>query len=120
LGIVSGALGFAVYGVIGALVGVLGGRPPWRQETFWTSLIKAVFGAAVAIGLYWGGRKLLGGTHLGFATGLGAPDVPLVEIPFLLGPAIGAIYGIFVEVDDASGSSNARAAGKPTSPPPRR
>jgi hypothetical protein len=122
LGLAGGALGFIVYAAVGALVGVLGGRPPWRQETLWTSLIKGLFGLLVSMGLYWGARKLLGQTHLSFATGLGAPDQPLVDLPFLLAPIIGAIYGIFVEVDDAGGSTSAPSAGAPSggSPPPAR
>jgi len=115
LGISGGVLGYAMCGVVGALVGVLGGRPPWRQETFWTSILKSVFGLLVALGLCWVGHKFLGDFHLAFATGLGAPDKPLVDVPFLLGPAIGALYGIFVEVDDNTGSAPARGG-----PPARR
>jgi ABC-type arginine transport system permease subunit len=118
LGIADGALGFVVYGAVGLLVGLLVGRPPWRQETIWTSILKGVFGLLVAMGLYWGGRKLLGQTHLAFATGLGAPDRPLVDIPFLLGPIIGALYGIFVEVDDTGGA--APAGGSSAGAPSRR
>lgn len=118
LGIGAGALGFAVYGLVGLLVGLLVGKPPWRQETIWTSIIKGIFGLLIAMGLYWGGRKLLGQTHLAFATGLGAPDQPLVDLPFLLGPVIGALYGIFVEVDDTGGT--APAAGSSAGAPTRR
>ena len=120
LGIASGVLAFVVYGVIGALVGLLVGRPPWKQETFWTSIIKGIFGLLVAIGLYWGAHKLLGTTHLAFATGLGAPDLPFADVPFLLGPVIGALYGIFVEVDDASGKVEAAPGGSVGGSPPRR
>lgn len=116
LGIDGGVLGYVVYAAIGALVGLLVGKPPWRQETFWTSILKSIFGLLIAIGLTWGGRKLLGQTHLAFATGLGAPDKPLVDIPFLIGPAIGALYGIFVEVDDTGGTAPAgrSSAGAPS------
>ena len=117
LGIDGGVLGFAVYGLVGLLVGLLVGRPPWRQETIWTSILKSLFGLLIAMGLYWGARKLLGQTHLAFATGLGAPDKPLVDIPFLLGPVVGALYGIFVEVDDTGGSAPAprsSSAGAPS------
>lgn len=105
LGIASGVLSFVAYGLVGALVGIVAGRPPWRQDTLWTSLLKGIFGFAIGLGLYWGARKLLGGAHLALATSYGAPDRPLVEVPFLLGPVIGAIWGIFVELDDSSGSA---------------
>jgi ABC-type arginine transport system permease subunit len=119
LGIEGGALGFVVYALVGLMVGLLVGKPPWRQETIWTSIIKGIFGLLIAMGLYWGGRKLLGGTHLAFATGLGAPDKAVVDIPFLLGPVIGALYGIFVEVDDTGGGS-APAARSSAGAPSRR
>jgi hypothetical protein len=115
LGVGGGAAALIAYGLVGALAGVVAGRPPWRQETFWTSLLKGIFGFGVGVALYFGARKLLGGMHLAFATGMGAPDRPLVEIPFLLGPVIGAIWGILVEVDDGVGSG-ARAKGGAATP----
>jgi hypothetical protein len=108
----GGALGFVVYGLVGALVGVICGKPLWRQETLFTPLLKSIFGFAVGVGLFYGARKILGGMHLAVATSLGAPDRPLVDVPFLLAPLIGLIYGAFVEVDDGSGGKAAAAAGK--------
>lgn len=112
LGLTSGALAFVALGLVGALVGIFGGRPPWRQETIWTSVLKGAFGFGIGAALYWGARKLFGDAHLAFATGLGAPDKPVVELPFLLGPLIGSLYGIFVEVDDSSGAAKAAPPGK--------
>ena len=31
----------------------MAGRPPWRQETIWTSLLKGIFGFGVGLGLYF-------------------------------------------------------------------
>jgi hypothetical protein len=112
VGLGGGALGFAVYGLVGALVGVICGKPLWRQETLFTPLLKSIFGFAVGAGLFYGARKILGGMHLAVATGLGAPDRPLVDVPFLLAPLIGLIYGAFVEVDDGSSAGKAAAASK--------
>ena len=81
----------------------------WRQETLFTPLLKGIFGFGIGALLYYGAHKLLGGAHLAFATGLGAPDKPLLEVPFLFGPLIGIIWGAFIEVDD-SGSGKAKAA----------
>ena len=106
----GGALGFVVYGLVGALVGVICGKPLWRQETLFTPLLKSIVGFAIGVGLFYGARKILGGMHLAIATGLGAPDRPLIEVPFLLAPLIGLIYGAFVEVDDGSGGGKAAAA----------
>jgi hypothetical protein len=113
LGLSTGALAFITLGLVGGLVGIFGGRPPWRQETIWTSVLKGAFGFLIGMALYWGARKLLGDMHLGFATGLGAPDRPIVELPFLLGPLLGILYGIFVEVDDSSGAKATEAPKTP-------
>ena len=100
LGIRSGFLLYAVYGLVGALVGVVCGKPPWRHETLFTPLLKAIFGFAVGAGLYYGWTRLLGGFQMPFAASFGAPAAPMATIPYLLGPVIGLVYGAFVEVDD--------------------
>jgi hypothetical protein len=108
---VAGGFGAGVtYAAIGALVGLVCGKPIWRQETIWTSILKGLFGLGAAIGLYVLSRKLLGGVHVDFAASLGAPaDRPLVDIPLLLGPLVGAVPGIFFEIDDAVGATPAKA-----------
>ena len=116
VGLGGGALGFVVYGLVGALVGVVCGKPLWRQETLFTPLLKSIFGFAIGVGLFYGARKVLGGMHLSLATGLGAPDSPLVDVPFLFGPLVGLVYGAFVELDDGSGSKP--AASTPAKPGP--
>jgi hypothetical protein len=105
LGITGGLLAMILYAVIGGVVGMLCGRPPWRQDTVWTTALKGIFGAVIGGALYWGAGKLLGGMHLAAAAKLGAPaDRPLVDIPLLLGPVIGAVWGLFVEIDDGGSS----------------
>jgi hypothetical protein len=111
LGVGGGVLGGVFYALIGGAAGLLCGRPPWRQDTFWTSALKGLFGIGVGVGLYLLARKFLGGAHASFTASLGAPDRPLVDIPLLLGPAIGALWGMFVEVDDSAGPEN-RAGNK--------
>ena len=106
LGIAGGAAAFVTYAVIGGLVGMVCGKPPWRQDTFWTSALKGLFGLAVGAGLYWVGRKVLGGVHVALPAALGAPpDRPFAELPILLGPLVGALWGGFVEVDDGGGAA---------------
>ena len=51
LGVSGGIPAVMTYAVIGAAAGVVCGRPPWRQDTFWTSLLKAIFGLLVGVGL---------------------------------------------------------------------
>jgi hypothetical protein len=110
IGFSTGLPGFVDYGIVGGLVGLLVGRPPWRHETFWTPMLKTIFGCAVGIGLYFAAHKLLGGARLDFTVALGAPDKPLVDVPIVLGPIIGGLWGMLVELDD---SSSADDTGKP-------
>jgi hypothetical protein len=100
VGFGTGAAAWLVYGVVGFLVGIVCGKAIWRQDTLVTPLLKGIFGFAIGLGLYWVAGKVLGDHHLPMATRLGLPDEPIASIPLLLGPAIGIIWGIFVEVDD--------------------
>ena len=117
LGVAGGAAAFLTYAVIGGAVGMICGKPPWRQDTLWTSALKGLFGVGVGIGLWLLGRKLLGGLHIALPAALGAPpDRSFAELPILLGPLVGAIWGTFVEVDDG-GSAAKAAADKSKSKP---
>ena len=119
LGITSGFLAIMVYGAIGAVVGLFCGRPLWRQDTIWTSILKAVFGFALGVGAAYAGRKWLGGVHLPLSFVPGSTEHALPQVPTLFGAAIGIIYGVLVEVDDASGGGGAKAASGNPAPTPR-
>jgi hypothetical protein len=108
----TGVPAFVDAGIIGALVGIFGGRPPWRQETIWTPALKGIFGVVIGIGLYWLAHKVLDGVHFGLAVKLGAPDKPIPDVPVVLGPMIGAIWGALVELDDSGsgGGSTSESA----------
>jgi hypothetical protein len=117
VGFGAGATAWLVYGAVGFLVGLVCGKPPWRQETVWTSIVKGVVGLAVCMGLFWVARKVLGGMQapaqllapLGITGGQA-----IVTVPALLGPLIGILYGVFVEVDDGGKSAPAgRGQAKP-------
>ena len=102
-GLDAGALLWIVYGVLGVVIGLLCGRPLWSHirdssSTMWTSILKALFGAGVAIGLFAIARRTLGGFEL---TMLGDTRALPAWTP-VLGGAIGALYGAFIEVDDAA------------------
>jgi len=110
VGFGAGAPAWLVYCAIGFLVGIICGKPPWRQETIWTSIIKGVFGLAVCMFLFWVARKLLGGMQAPaqILAPLGVTDgQALVSVPTLLGPLIGILYGVLVEVDDGGKSAPA-------------
>jgi hypothetical protein len=77
--ILAGAVAVALYGVIGALVGLVCGRPLWRQETIWTPILKGLFGFGLGVGAAFAGRKFLGGVHLPLAMIPGATERALPD-----------------------------------------
>lgn len=98
------------YGAVGALVGLIAGRPLWslirdKNATTWVSVLKAAFGFGVGCGLY------------ALLAKVWTPNLD-VEVagqnvfqwPVTVGGAIGAIYGGFVELDDAIGDDKKPAA----------
>ncbi len=101
----GGATAWLTYGVVGLLVGLLVGRPLWSlikdtSATTWAGVLKAAFGFGVGCGLYALIAKAISpvleiADHNVFAW---APS---------LGGMIGAVYGGFVELDDAIGTQPA-------------
>ncbi len=128
--IIGGALGYGAfalkeatdfanpwltYGAICALVGLIAGRPIWalwrdKNATTWVGVLKAAFGFGIGCGLYalihrvWNPAAIV-------VQGVGN----VFEWPVALGGAIGAVYGGFVELDDAIGDDKKPA---PTQQPP--
>lgn len=108
----TGGFNWLTYGLIGLLVGLLVGRPVWslikdKNATNVIAILKAAFGFGVGCGLYaivakaWGGGYLMVGGYNAF------------DWQPTLGGAIGAIYGGFVELDDAIGDDTKGKDGKP-------
>ena len=94
---------WVIYGLIGAIVGLFVGKPIWtlirsKESTTWISVLKSVFGFGIGCGLYAIVAKAWGGSLFIEAIG---QDV--LAWPPTLGGAIGAVYGGFVELDDAIG-----------------
>lgn len=93
------------YGAIGAIVGLIAGRSIWslirdKNATTWVAILKAAFGFGVGCGLYaviakaWSPAAIfIDGNHM----------LNIFTWPVTLGGAIGAVYGGFVELDDAIG-----------------
>ena len=97
------------FGVVGMLVGLLVGRPLWalirdQSATTWVGVLKAAFGFGIGCGLY---ALVAKAWH---------PSFMIAGKPFMwepiLGGVIGAVYGGFVELDDAIGDDSAKAAAK--------
>jgi hypothetical protein len=100
-----------VYGLIGAIVGLFVGKPIWslirdKESTSVIAILKSVFGFGIGCGLYALVAKVWDPTL----------EISTIENVFAwpptLGGAIGAVYGGFVELDDAMGDDKS-AAKKP-------
>jgi hypothetical protein len=104
------------YGLVGTLVGLFVGKPLWTllrdpNTTNIVAAIKAVFGFGVGCGLY---------ALFKYAWGPSPDLVPLSFVPTdgtmhwgvywppILGGAIGAVYGGFVELDDSIGDDGSK------------
>lgn len=118
LGWTAAPLAYIACAVVGAIVGVVAGRAPWKAETIWTPVLKMIVGALVgvglaALGLHFGPdiQLYVKPLHLGMDT------VPFRSGP-VLAPIIGVLYGVFVEWDDGAAKKGAPAASA-ASPKPR-
>lgn len=142
--VIGGAVGYGAYaldtsagvyspwltfGVIGAIVGLVAGRPIWslirdKNATSWVSILKAAFGFGVGCGLYAIIAKAWNPSPLFLDVAGLKPNV--FDWPVTIGAAIGAVYGGFVELDDAIGDDpkklpagkEAAPAAKPAARPP--
>ena len=94
--------------LVGALVGVICGRAPWRSETIWTPVVKAIFGGAIGAGLCALGLNLVPDMTL-----LSQPLTVTTHGPAFLATVIGVLYGTFVEIDDGGATEEKKSAGKP-------
>jgi hypothetical protein len=96
LGWTGGLFAYLACAVVGAVVGVVAGKPPWKAETIWTPVVKMIVGAGIGVGLCAAGLKLLPDPTFHVAQ--------LGELHFrsgpVLAPLVGMLYGLFVEVDD--------------------
>lgn len=93
---------WVLYGLIGAVVGLFVGKPIWtlirdQNATIWIAVLKSAFGFGIGCGLYALIAKAID-PELAIST---VPNV--FAWPPTLGGLIGAVYGGFVELDDAIG-----------------
>lgn len=86
--------------LVGALVGVVCGRAPWKSDTIWTPVVKMIFGSLIGLGLCALSLHFLPSVHL-FSIG---PAEIRTDGGTFLAVVIGALYGTFVEIDDGGKS----------------
>jgi hypothetical protein len=89
------------YGLIGAFVGLFVGKPIWSiirspNHTVWIAVLKSMFGFGIGCGIYALIAKAWGGVWM-------IEEINVLNWQPSLGGAIGAVYGGFVELDDAIG-----------------
>jgi hypothetical protein len=92
----GGILPYLACGVVGAVVGLVAGRAPWRAETIWTPVIKMVVGGLIgagmaALGIHFLPSMTFNIQHVG---AVGLASAPVLSV------AVGLLYGLFVEIDD--------------------
>jgi len=94
------------YGLIGALVGLFVGKPIWslirsKESTTWVAVLKSAFGFGIGCGIYALVAKV-------WNPSIEIAGEMVFQWPPTLGGAIGAIYGGFVELDDAIGDDKSK------------
>jgi hypothetical protein len=100
----TGGLHWLTYGLVGFMVGLLVGRPIWshlidKNSTVVVSVLKGIVGYGIGIGIYALVAKAWGGG--GDFQLMGEGERVIYDWQPLFGAIVGAIYGAWVEVDDA-------------------
>lgn len=88
---------YLVYGLVGALAGVLAGRPPWSKGAWVESLLKGLFGVAVGCGLLAVASSVFKDVYVQILT---TQPIKLVEHVLLMSPGIAALFAGLVELDN--------------------
>lgn len=102
----SAIVAYAAAGVVGALSGVVAGKPIWAREAKLEALLKSLAGAFIAVTAMYGARKWLSGFGVNLQS-LGLGTGPVGEVPAVALPLIGAGLGFVFQIDDAFGSDEA-------------
>ena len=121
-GSLEGLLAYVLYGAVGALTGVVAGKPLWKQGAWIEALLRGVFGIAVGCGLYALASSFLPVAAIPLPAGLfprlGDAEVPrlLFQQPLAMAPLLATLYASLIELDnDGKGegetSTKVRVAG---------
>lgn len=121
-GSIESGYAYLLYGAVGAITGVVAGKPLWKPGAWIEALLRGVFGIAVGCGLYALASSFL---HVG-AIPLPAalfPALPnpaenarfLFQQPLAMAPLMATLYASLIELDndgkgDDAGSTKVRVA----------
>ena len=104
---VAGLLGYLLAMGTGATAGVIAGKPAWRVDSWIETLLKAVFGLGIGALLYWIASSLAA-VGVPFELPSAVAGTPWTGQPLLFSPAIGAVYGSLVELDNTEDDGTTR------------
>ena len=108
----AGLLGYLIAMGTGATVGLVVGKPPWKQAGWVEGLLKAIAGLLVGALLYWLGSRF-GSFELPFALLEAPAESRWDELPLVFAPLIASIFGALIELDNTpSGGSGGKASAK--------
>lgn len=91
-------MNYSLYALVAAVVGLIAGQPFWRRGAGVAAILKALFGLGVGAGLYALGSNYVRVPVDGFSLFRLGTEFP--HAPLLFAPAVAALYGMFVELDD--------------------
>lgn len=120
-GLGQGLLAYLACGVLGATVGLVCGKAPWRAETIWTPVLKMIFGLLAGTGLYALGHRFAPELAVGKLIPVLPPALAGLTLNsgVALAPAIGMLYGAFVEIDDGGSDRERLESGRPAKALPK-
>ena len=104
----GGVLAFLAAAASGAIVGLVAGKPIWASEGKIESILKAVFGAVLALGGMWALRRF--GTMPIDLTAFKAGVGPVGLLPFTSLPILTGVLGAFFELDNTPPTTEEKAA----------
>lgn len=120
-GSLESAWAYLLYGVVGAITGVVAGKPLWKPGAWIEALLRGVFGIAVGCGLYALASSFLHVSPIPLPASL-FPALPpaeqarfLFQQPLAMAPLMATLYASLIELDndgkgDEVGPSKVRVA----------
>lgn len=112
----GGLLGYLLVMGAAGTTGVFAGKPPWREGAWVEALLKGLVGVGIGALLYWLGSTY-GAIELPFP---GMPEATAwTGLPVIFLPAIAAVYGALVELDNSDEGSSKGKGGDTRGPKAR-